>query len=211
MFCYLITNKINGNRYIGITKMPSKGWIGHRKNARNKYRSRLCAAIRKYGAENFYLELIGSADGWENLCKLETEMIAKLKPEYNMTSGGEGIPNAAPETRARMSSTRKKMFQQPHYVEARIVREQERKRRSAETPARLRRQSLELAEKRKAETKAWREANPYIRSEQTRKLMSELAKARAKTPEGQSSIRKAIAARIKSRAKKSANHDCSNQ
>jgi len=49
------------------------------------------AAMRKYGQENFTFSVLGDFDGDEDLAKLhEVEAIAKYRPEYNISYGGDG-------------------------------------------------------------------------------------------------------------------------
>jgi len=83
---YIITNKINGNQYIGKTsKTIEKRWYQHQKNAEYGHNTYLYKAIRKYGVENFVCEYL--AEGLDNE---EILLIEKYKPEYNMTRGGDG-------------------------------------------------------------------------------------------------------------------------
>ncbi len=83
---YLITNTINGKRYIGKTTQPlDKRWYQHCKNAEYGGDTYLYKAIRKYGAASFRCEYL--ADG---LDEEEILLIEQLKPEYNMTLGGDG-------------------------------------------------------------------------------------------------------------------------
>lgn len=102
---YQATNSVNGKRYIGFT---TKGLevrrSQHLKNARAKIgRCPLFhAAIRKHGPDNFVFEVLGDFDGDEDLAKLyEIEAIAKYKPEYNLSHGGDGGSMPA-EVRAKI-------------------------------------------------------------------------------------------------------------
>jgi len=56
---YLITNLINGKRYVGITSRSLRlRWNGHVSNTKSKNVSVLKKAIIKYGKENFSIELL---------------------------------------------------------------------------------------------------------------------------------------------------------
>lgn len=94
---YKCTNLINGKIYIGVTsagllvrsnqhiKDSQKGVSGCKLFA---------SAIRKYGADNFYWKVIDTASSFEEMMLKEISYIFKLKPEYNICSGGRGAPGA---------------------------------------------------------------------------------------------------------------------
>lgn len=85
---YLITNLVNGKRYVGATRFAiEKRWAEHRYKATLKAKSYLHRAIAKYGADNFKVEQIASCIGDWSEC--EKQVIQSLKPEYNLTNGGE--------------------------------------------------------------------------------------------------------------------------
>lgn len=93
---YKITNKINNKIYIGITsKGLSARWKEHLYNAEHGCPYKLHNAIRKYGKENFSIELIDFCNSWEELEEKEKYYISEyntLQDEfgYNMTEGGDG-------------------------------------------------------------------------------------------------------------------------
>lgn len=83
---YLVTNLVNGKRYIGKTSQELKDrWYQHCKNAEYGHDTYLYRAIRKYGADSFIVEKL--CDG---LDREEVALIETLSPEYNMTRGGDG-------------------------------------------------------------------------------------------------------------------------
>lgn len=89
---YQAKNLINGHRYIGYTarglavRKYQHLWVASKGKGHHFHR-----AIAKYGPENFVFEILGDFDGDEDLAKLyEIEAIAKYKPEYNLSYGGEG-------------------------------------------------------------------------------------------------------------------------
>lgn len=89
---YQATNTLNGHRYIGYTARGlAVRKIQHLSVARKGRGNHFHRAINKYGAANFVFEVMADFDGDEDLAKLyEIEAIAKYKPEYNLSYGGEG-------------------------------------------------------------------------------------------------------------------------
>lgn len=93
MRIYIITNIVNQHRYVGMTSKPlSVRWSTHKADARRNVQWRLHKAIRKYGEDKFTVELLEECNvsSLEELGIIESNYISKLKPEYNMTCGGEG-------------------------------------------------------------------------------------------------------------------------
>ena len=94
---YKITNKINDKNYIGFTHLsPEERLLGHFYEAKLKRQNRLLHnSIRKYGEENFSVEVLyQSYDKEHTLDEMETHFINEydtfLGEGYNMTRGGEG-------------------------------------------------------------------------------------------------------------------------
>lgn len=92
MFIYLITNNFNQKKYVGYTTTtPAKRFSRHCTNSRiQKYP--LARAIAKYGKESFTVEQLDEAQNIDELKEKEKYWIALLKPEYNLTEGGDGVP-----------------------------------------------------------------------------------------------------------------------
>lgn len=93
-YVYQITNTVNGMRYIGVTRDPRKRFLHHCSNPNSKSKSYLRDAIKKYGKENFRLEIL--LIGERRYCfELEQKIISKfntLSPNgYNICGGGEGV------------------------------------------------------------------------------------------------------------------------
>lgn len=86
---YKITNKITSDIYVGYSYNYLKRWYFHKRNARIGINTFLYKAIRKYGVENFYIEVIEDCDNSLNE-QQEKYWIQKLSPRYNMTEGGDG-------------------------------------------------------------------------------------------------------------------------
>lgn len=97
MNIYKITNKINNKSYIGLTtKSIEKRFKDHQYIAESGNGYYIHAAIRKYGIDNFNLELIDTADNIEELKELEISNIEKydtFNSGYNLTAGGDFTSN----------------------------------------------------------------------------------------------------------------------
>ena len=124
MRIYTIINLINGKRYVGMTsKSLEIRFNGHLADARRNKPWILHKAIRKYGENNFKIELLEETNARDlsELGDIEIAWINKLKPEYNMSLGGEGNRGVSTagekngmfnkkhteESRAKMSANRK--------------------------------------------------------------------------------------------------------
>lgn len=93
MFIYKITNKTNGEIYIGKTKNkdPIKRYKRHLTNAfKYEQQTYLYKAMRKYGKDNFKFEVIFSIIDPDYLNYMEVYFIDNMDPYYNMTKGGDG-------------------------------------------------------------------------------------------------------------------------
>lgn len=115
---YLITNKVNDKKYVGIT---SKGYEyrfkGHLRETRLKGTRYLCNAIRKYGEDSFTVELLAQANTHKEACELEREFIKQYKTHcysegshgYNETLGGDGMDgyNISEQTRSLIRKAKK--------------------------------------------------------------------------------------------------------
>jgi hypothetical protein len=115
MRIYIITNTLNNHRYIGMTsKSLSSRWSLHKADARRNKQYHLHRAIRKYGEENFKIELLEETNviSLQDLGNIEIEWIKKLNPEYNMTTGGEG------HTGISLSGEKNGMFNRKHTQES---------------------------------------------------------------------------------------------
>ena len=104
---YRITNNLNGKFYVGKTKQKLEKRMAQHRYESKKGSIGLGAAIRKYGWENFTVEIIETCPV-EKLSEREIFFIAELdckSPKgYNLTDGGEGLVNPSDETRAKMSA-----------------------------------------------------------------------------------------------------------
>lgn len=124
---YAHTNKVNGKVYIGISKNLHLRWrnkaLGYGKC------TKIHNAFKKYGWDNFEHAIIAENLSKEDACELEKLWIWLFKSNntsYNITDGGEGTIGVhrserhkqilrelmtgryvSPETRAKLSKTRK--------------------------------------------------------------------------------------------------------
>ena len=116
-FIYLITNTINGKVYIGQTKMSVNRRFGMHCRSDEIV---IGKAIKKYGKENFKVEIIGTANSLEELDNLEISLIAQYKEFYilyNVSLGGNGHKVVSEETKKKISESHKGKKKSPEHVE----------------------------------------------------------------------------------------------
>jgi group I intron endonuclease len=107
---YLIENKTNNKKYIGITKKSIEArFKSHLSAVRQGSKFRFHSAIRKYGEENFTITLLEECNS-DEIYKAETKWIKFYNSKsydhgYNMTDGGEGCVGreCLPETSKKLS------------------------------------------------------------------------------------------------------------
>lgn len=121
MIIYCIKNIVNNKIYIGkTTKTLTERFNSHLSSAKYGSNSILHKAIRKYGVDNFKLSIIESVIQNESILNdREIFWIKKFKPEYNMTSGGEGSSGRilSEESKTKMSTKAKLRIRFPHTEE----------------------------------------------------------------------------------------------
>ena len=116
MFVYLITNKINGKRYVGqhAGEDLNDYWNRNIWLAENGYQGKrfLYRAIRKYGKDNFDIHpLVIVANKWEldlyEIGLIRAWDLCNSEKGYNLTQGGGGSWGYRPdkETREKMSKS----------------------------------------------------------------------------------------------------------
>ena len=87
---YLLTNTLNKKTYVGLTTTGlKKRWRVHCYRAKKGSSAYLHNAIRKYGPDVFIKEVLEETTK-EIMHDREKYWISELKPDYNMTAGGEG-------------------------------------------------------------------------------------------------------------------------
>jgi len=113
---YIATNIANGKRYIGVTCQS----ITNRKAKHfwyalvGKSKSHFHKAIRKYGKDGFIFSTVGSYDTYKEALADEIKLISELKPEYNITPGGQGFIGYKPTEEIRLKSS-ERMKGKPGY------------------------------------------------------------------------------------------------
>ena len=101
---YCHTNKINGKRYVGITRLePNVRW----KNGNGYYRNEhFYSAIKKYGWEEFAHEILFEDLTEQEACEKEKELIAK----WNLCDSSKGYNNSYGGEHGEMSEEAKTRF-----------------------------------------------------------------------------------------------------
>ena len=185
---YVLRNNLNGKCYVGQTTLPIKERIYYHSK---DHKGLLGRAIHKYGLDAFNLSTCVGIPDWF-LDAFEIALIAKAKtvaPDgYNLHLGGRFRRVVSDETRAKLSASlkgRHSPFKGKHFSE------ESRAKLSAALKGReVWNKGVPMRESAKAKMI---EKNTGRRmSDETKKKMSESAKAHIKTPEH---IRNAAAAR----------------
>ena len=104
---YQALNSVNGKRYVGVsTRGVAHRRTSHFLSARKGSRVRFHCAIRKYGESAFQFTVLTQYATLADAHAEERRLIALLKPEYNMTAGGEGVLGLkmSPETIERIAA-----------------------------------------------------------------------------------------------------------
>lgn len=105
---YLATNLINGKRYIGVTSRSLKIRADNHWYARDKARGHAVAkAMKKYGRDMIRFTILCTCGDFSAASKEEVRLIALLKPEYNLTLGGDGGSGHHVSRRARKATSRR--------------------------------------------------------------------------------------------------------
>lgn len=112
---YLITNKINGKKYVGQAQNVKRRWRDHRNP---KLKQPISSAIRKYGVENFSFDVLEFCD-ISRLNEVETHYIKSMKclaPDgYNIAPQGgtcRGVKHSS-EVRQKVSTAQKSNWDNP--------------------------------------------------------------------------------------------------
>lgn len=92
---YKITNTVNNKVYIGVTtRTIEERFREHKSRIEERNNLHLYQAMKKYGSQNFNIELIDTAETTEEMFNKEKEYIKKYDSYYNgynLTLGGEGV------------------------------------------------------------------------------------------------------------------------
>jgi group I intron endonuclease len=105
-YIYLITNTLNGKKYVGQTSVSiTQRWRQHRSASKKESTHPLYRAIKKYGPDRFTVECLEVVAGSRaELVTAEIRLIAAhgcITPNgYNLSKGGEGYDSSQPRIRA---------------------------------------------------------------------------------------------------------------
>jgi hypothetical protein len=108
---YMATNIVNGERYIGATKLGINARRDrHFKDCNRKGRDcpRFYNAIRKYGRDAFEWTVLTTLPTVEKMYKEEERLIALLKPEYNIAAGALIFTSKEKQTEFQAASAQRR-------------------------------------------------------------------------------------------------------
>ena len=152
---YKVTNLVDGKSYIGQSRDIKRRFWEHRCVSHELNRP-LKEALIKYGKENFKYEVLQECEESE-LDDLERYYISKLKPEYNIASGGLESFSFPDEVKERLSRKSREQWEnmseeeKAHRVKHNLKGPRKGHTVSEETREKLRRANL--GKKQSAETK----------------------------------------------------------
>jgi len=121
MFLYVITNRVNGKQYVGITTNIEQRWREHRSGHGSKP---VYHAVRKYGADSLQWEVWYEGDeDWIKMMEYRAIVMLETRAPhgYNLTLGGEGCLGwrPSPETLQKFRHRRNGMLGRRHSDETR--------------------------------------------------------------------------------------------
>jgi len=116
---YQIKNIVNGKFYIGKTERTIKIRFSNHMSAGKNPKDYFHNAIKKYGRENFKIEIIKCVYEDDDINELEKHYIGWLKPQYNLKEGGEGGRHN-PQTIAKLKNWKKTEEHKKKLSEARM-------------------------------------------------------------------------------------------
>lgn len=113
---YLATNRVNGKRYVGVTSHELDFRRRQHEQAPNAKRT-TCryfhAAMKKYGPDAFEWIVLAPCQTFAEALLEEIRLISEIRPEYNLTIGGQGskgrvVSQAQRDHHSRMMKGRKR-------------------------------------------------------------------------------------------------------
>ena len=132
MIIYLIENKKNGKKYVGLSRYKNGiRWRDHvRRSKKEKPHQLIDRKIKEYGLDNFEYSVICERATIEELKEKEIHYISKLSTYvgtgkgYNLTFGGDGCFGfkMTPEQIAKMSGKNNHVYGKSHTEESNIKR-----------------------------------------------------------------------------------------
>lgn len=118
VYCHI--NKVNGKKYVGITKQkPEIRWQSGNGYNNSEYFWR---AIKKYGWRNFEHEILYENLTKEEAEKIEIQLIAEWETTnrlkgYNIANGGNHVGSVSEETKKKISKKHKGIATELHRSE----------------------------------------------------------------------------------------------
>lgn len=124
---YLVTNLVNGKRYVGQTVMPlAQRWKKH--CGMHSGCHALSAAIRKYGEHSFSIEEIARASSAAELNALEAALVIETNSMwphgYNLKAGGGSVGKMSEATRERMKVATAASWRDDEYRRHQLAKKQ---------------------------------------------------------------------------------------
>lgn len=118
---YVITNILNGKRYVGQSDNVRQRWYSHRSdlNAGRSGCKRLLAAWKHYGEDAFAFSVLVTLDSTDDLDAWEQWFIDALVPEYN-TSKRAGTRRGVPQPLDAIARTTAKVQGKPKSLAWRV-------------------------------------------------------------------------------------------
>lgn len=126
---YRVINDLSGKVYVGVTSVGIETRWKHHVWSSKSNNLALGAAIRKYGENNFTVDVLEECESREHMLKQEKFWIKKLKSHvkhgqgYNMTMGGDGVFDYKHTEKAKRSMSEKRKGAQNHNFGKRWGRE----------------------------------------------------------------------------------------
>jgi group I intron endonuclease len=193
MELYKLTSP-SGKMYIGITSHTAEErFVQHCKNTSGCIA--LKGAIKKYGKENFTIDVLLKADDWELMQLAEIETIEKLNTKspngYNLTFGGDGRYGfiVSDETRRKLSVAGKgRVLTDEH----RKILSNIHKTRSPESYKKAGLSNTGRKHTDEAKAKISTAHTGKVASEETKAKLSEIRKGAPKSEEHKANISKAL-------------------
>lgn len=113
---YLITNKTNGKRYVGLTSRSIRErWLEHLSGARCGLDTYIYRAIRKYGSESFTITTLDTSEdtdvaSWREMFWISAFETSNRDKGYNSDEGGSGYYHPTVDVLEKRSNSIKKRY-----------------------------------------------------------------------------------------------------